>query len=268
MSASTRCFLFTQREKVTQMHVTLFITSLDTGGTPRQLVALASGMQARGVTVSIVTVYPGGAFWGQAQAQGLACKALFSKRPDPKVLRAFNAIRASAKLRRLARKTKPDVLYSFLDWPNLIARLALLGVRQKPLQVWGIRASEVQQGLRALFPHRLCRLLSAGVHLVIANSESGLELLRRSGFQVARGEVVYNGFDTNHFRFDADKRKALRRAWGIAEDQLLVVLVGRRDARKGHDQFVLSAKQLKSIRNWCKSILGLSFRTPTIFTHR
>lgn len=229
------------------MHITLFITSLDTGGTPRQLLALASGLRARGVAVSIVTVYPGGAFWRQAQARGLECEALFPARPGARILRVLCAIRAPARLRRQARESGTSVVYSFLDWPNLIARLATAGAARQVLLVWGCRASEVQPGLRAHFAHRVCRFLAPGVDLVIANSNAGLELLQRSGFRVARGEVVYNGFDTQFFQFDPDRRAALRREWDISEDQLLVVLVGRRDARKGHDQFVLAARQLHAM---------------------
>jgi glycosyltransferase involved in cell wall biosynthesis len=228
------------------MHVTLFITSLGTGGTQRQVVALASGLQVQGVEVSTVVVYPGGAFWDRARDQGLACKALYSEKPRLRIFRALGAIWAPVKLRKLTRNSEPDVLYSMLDWSNLIARLALLGMRRKPLQVWGVRASALQQGLRARMANRLCRSLSAGVPLVIANSASGLELLRLSGFQVARGEVVHNGIDSDQFQFNPDARSAVRQKWGIGEDQLFIVLVGRRDARKGHEQFVAAARQLSA----------------------
>ena len=40
----------------------LFIASLKTGGAQRQVIALAPGMAKKGMSVHLVTIFPGGSF--------------------------------------------------------------------------------------------------------------------------------------------------------------------------------------------------------------
>jgi glycosyltransferase involved in cell wall biosynthesis len=148
------------------------------------------------------------------------------------------------RLRKIIRESHADVLYSMLDLSNLIARIAVLGRSGKPLLVWGVRASALQHGLRALVPNRLCRFLSPQVPLIIANSSAGLRMLGEAGFTINRGAVVCNGIDVDQFRFDPDKRTEQRKEWDVNENNRLVTLVGRRDSRKGHVDFINAARSL------------------------
>lgn len=53
-----------------------------------------------------------------------------------------------------------------------------------------------------------------------------------------RCRVVYNGFDVEAYRFDPEKRAAIREQYGIRADQLVVGHVGRFEEQKNHTQMV------------------------------
>lgn len=227
------------------MKLTLFIDTLQTGGTQRQIVALARGLASRGNDVQLLTVFPGGRFWEEANSCGaFRTLSLYRRRSGSKASRVLSFFSVPARLRRWLRNNSTDVLYSMLDVANLSACLALLGVRQRPLLVWGIRASACQSGLRARIVQRLSGWFSHGVPLTIANSARGLQAHEEMGFRFSRSAVVHNGFDTSAFQFDQDSRDKTRSAWGAAEDDIVVGLVGRVDPMKGHDHFIAAAESL------------------------
>ena len=53
-----------------------------------------------------------------------------------------------------------------------------------------------------------------------------------------RCRVVHNGFDVEAYRFDPEKRAAIREQYGIRGDQLVVGHVGRFEEQKNHTQLV------------------------------
>lgn len=61
-----------------------------------------------------------------------------------------------------------------------------------------------------------------------------------------RCKVVYNGFDVDTFRFDPVKRIAIRKQYGIRDDQLVVGHVGRFETQKNHTQLV---EQFAAVHN-------------------
>jgi glycosyltransferase involved in cell wall biosynthesis len=226
------------------VHIALFISSLHTGGTQRQITVLAAGMARRDNQVHLLSIYPGGVFWEQVKGnKGVELQSLFERRPRIRVLRALGLLWAPVRLRQIIRESGPDILYSMLDLSNVIARIAMIGSR-RPLLVWGFRATERQADYRAEIPYWLCRVLSRTVPLAIANSHKGLGVHRMEGFRMRSYDVVHNGIDTERFRFDVAGRRRIRGAWGVDDEHCVIALIGRLDSRKGHDVFVNMAGQL------------------------
>jgi len=56
--------------------------------------------------------------------------------------------------------------------------------------------------------------------------------------------VIPNGIDTNRFRFAPGGRSRVRGEWNVAEDEVLVGLVGRLDPMKDHPTFLRAAAHL------------------------
>lgn len=91
---------------------------------------------------------------------------------------------------------------------------------------------------------RFARLVSARATALISNSEAGRRRLEQDGFRFRRSVVVANPIDTNRFRRDRRGRERLRAEWGLAEERIVVGIVGRPVPVKGHDIFIRAAAQL------------------------
>lgn len=217
----------------------LLTRSLGYGGAEAQLVRLALGLHARGYRVQVLVFYGGGPLEERLAAAGVPVLAL-GKRSRWDLLFFF------ARLRRCVRRLRPRVLYSFLGSSNVFAALLRPGVPQTRV-VWSVRSSNVDLGRYGRvdrWQFRIEAWLSRIPHRIVVNSRAGLEHAARHGFHRAGMRVVYNGIDTALFRRDEEKRRAMRRAWGIPEGQRLIGLVGRLDPMKGHAVFLRAAAGL------------------------
>jgi glycosyltransferase involved in cell wall biosynthesis len=211
------------------MRVLLLMRSLDIGGAQRQMVTLAHGLRERGVDVSVLTFYPGGALRAELDAAGV---------PNCDLGKAgrWDVLPFLWRFARHLHGSRPSVLYSFLPVANLLALLARLFLPGTRV-VWGIRAS----GIDFRCYDRLARLvdglersLARYCARVVFNSRAGLAHARQRGMFVGHAEVIGNGIDTGRFRFDPAARARWRASWRIGEDDFVVGVVARIDPMKGH----------------------------------
>lgn len=85
--------------------------------------------------------------------------------------------------------------------------------------------------------------------LVLPVSNQTSEYLKaKMHIEEAKIEVVYNAVNTAEFKFDAKRRKAMRKKLGIDDDQRLVISVGQIQPRKRFDLFVRAAKALRDVQ--------------------
>jgi glycosyltransferase involved in cell wall biosynthesis len=226
-----------------RLSIFLLIRSLNVGGSERQLVHLALGLQRRGHRVTVGVFYSGGLLELELEKAGVPVVDLAKHgRWD---LPGF-LVRA----RRAIISARPDVLYSFLGSANLIAAAVRLTARV-PQLVWSIRSSDVDLSKygrleRTSFALE-CRLSSAA-DLIISNSNAGLESAAANGFRRDKIAVVPNGIDTGRFRPDRALRAEQRRRWGLLENQLAVGVLARLDPMKGHDVFLHAAANMAQDR--------------------
>ncbi len=96
-------------------------------------------------------------------------------------------------------------------------------------------------------------LYNHAVDAVIAISEGVRTALVRVGVRPERIHVVPSGIDAERFVAPPAARDAVRAAWGIGDDQVLVVAVGALEARKGH------AVLLEAARRLAPSALGIRY---------
>ena len=84
-------------------------------------------------------------------------------------------------------------------------------------------------------------LYNRAVDAVIAISEGVRDALVRAGVRAERIRVVPSGVDPDAFAPPPGARAALRAAWGVREDEVLVVAIGALVQRKGHDLLLAAA---------------------------
>lgn len=218
----------------------LFLTrSLHRGGAETQLVQLAAGLAERGHEVCVAVYYSGGALESELAGRGVRLHDLGKRgRWD---LPGF-----AARLVRLVRRERPDVLHAYLTTANLLAAsLGLFFPRTRI--VWGVRATDMR-GMRkdgvASLTMRLETLLARRSDLIITNSRASASRLAAHGVDKARIAVVANGIDTSRFAPSPDMRSASREAWGIPAEAVAVGLPARLDPVKDHATFLRAAKCL------------------------
>jgi glycosyltransferase involved in cell wall biosynthesis len=218
--------------------------ALDIGGAQRQLVELAVGLHRAGCRVSVVTFYGGGAFEAPLRQAGVPVVCLNKSGRWQVVSFLWRLILA-------LRREQPDIVYSFIDMPNLLVT-AIRPFLKNVRLVWGIAASNMECAEHDALTDiewRLGIFLSRFADLVISNSEAGRHYHVSSGYPAERTVVVPNGIDVTHFRPDPAARKEIRAQWQIEPGMKLVGLVGRVDPVKDQANFIHAARAVCNERN-------------------
>ncbi len=228
-----------------EQSIFFLIRSLELGGAERQLALLARGLQERGHRIVVAVFYHGGPYQKELQQAGVRVLSLekLGRWDIPGFLwRYIRALKA----------TRPAVLHAYLGMPNilsLLARLVLPGVRI----VWGLRASNMDMKrydwLQRLAWWIECRL-SRYADLIIVNSHAGKAFAGESSFPVEKMQVIANGIDVDRFRYDRTAGQAVRRQLGIADDAVVIGLVGRLDPMKGYSVLLQAAAELARMKDW------------------
>jgi len=226
-----------------KIKLTFLVRSLDHGGTQRQLVTLAKALNKKQFEPTVIAFYSGYALEKELAAAGIP---LISLRKRGR----WDALGFSIRLIRELQRSRPDILHSYLDIPNLLALFARLFVSTRV--VWGIRTSEIYLNhydwLRCLSA-KLERLGSRFADLIIVNSSAGYQRHIAMGFPAEKMVVIPNGVNTGEFRPDEVARQKQRSQWSIGNDRKLVGIIGRLDPMKDHDLFLQAASLVSRVRS-------------------
>lgn len=212
----------------------LFITrSLNYGGSERQLVALAKGLQSREKSVAVATFYDGGDLRKEMDESGVQ---VFSLRKRGR----WDILGFLARLVCLLKAKRPLLLHGYLGSANILAVL-VRPFFPRMCVVWGVRASNMElerYGWLDRVLYRIEGVLSRCADAIITNSEAGLNYASTHGFSSNRMLAIPNGIDIERFAPDRDLHSHVRRIWGVGENEELIGLVGRLDPMKGHHTFL------------------------------
>ena len=209
------------------------------GGTEVQVSALARGLDRSKISPTVVSFHEDGALLEDLRAADVPYVTVGKRgRGDAAGLlwRVIGAI----------RRTRPDVVYSFLDLPNVVAGAArILGAC--PRVIWGLRASDMrlhERGRSWRINFALERRLARRVDLIICNSWAGRTYLEGQGFPPDKMTVIANGIDTGRFMPRPSARDRVRAELGLGKDDFVIGLVARLDPIKDHRGFLRAASVL------------------------
>ena len=223
------------RQVATRLKILLMVRALGFGGTERQLVYLAQGLARRGHQVSVATFYPDGAF-ADLLASGNPEWFVAAKRGR------WDVVGFCWRLMRAAAARRPDVIYSFLPVPNLLAALFRAAFCRRAALVWGVRGTPLDVTRYDWLERTSIRLERWASHLpdlVIANSRCGAAWARGPAFGAPRVTTIVNGIDTDQFRpATPEQRVAARTALGCSPAALVIAVVARLDPMKDHPAFL------------------------------
>lgn len=197
--------------------VLFFISSLNQGGAERQMVELMRGLDPARFEARLALCHrtdhlgyalPGGEPYSLEATMG----------PTPG---------SFARLVRIVREVRPDIIHSYMGYENLFARLAAryTGIGRA---VSSVRCTRMPR--RDVFYERATHGM---IDALICNSV-GIrdELHARAGIPLAHIDVIENGVDHDRFRpVDAAGRAAVRAEWEL-EGRCALLVPGRLSEQK------------------------------------
>jgi glycosyltransferase involved in cell wall biosynthesis len=205
------------------MKVLLLSTSMGMGGADKQILSAAGEMQARGHEVLIVSLTRLGPMGLEARSAGIPIRSLEMRRgfPDPRGL---------ARLVRIVRTWRPNVLHSHMLHANLMARVVRL-LAPVPALVSTVHSINEGGSLQRASYRWTNRLAD---HMTIVSEAAADRFITRGVIPKQLLTVVPNGVDTDHFRQVPDgSRQSIRQSLGL-DREFVWLAVGRFETAKDY----------------------------------
>jgi len=260
-----------------KINLILSIRSLDIGGAERQFIELVKHIDKEQFDITVCTMYGG-------EQEDIVKKIPNITYYNLQKKGRYDFYSFYINYKKLLKKIKPDVIYSFLGEMNLFS----LWCKPKVTElIWGFRASNMdlkQYGKVPQLIFWLQKKLSSRVDKIIANSYASIEFHQKNSFDMNKSIVIHNGIDTNRFQRDNKKRNLFRIKYSLNENDIAIGIVARIDYMKGYTIFSESAKRLldkydnlkffsigdgdNRIKKECEEILGSYSNTKFIWLGR
>jgi glycosyltransferase involved in cell wall biosynthesis len=157
-------------------------------------------------------------------------------------------VQALAELVRMFRRLRPDIVHTHNPKPGAYGRLAakLAGVPVVVNTVHGLYATPTDPLLRRTLVYGLERTVSMCSQAELMQNVEDLEVLARLRVPARKLVLLGNGIDLERFGPQPpDLMAAARRAMGVAEDRVLVGVVGRLVWEKGFAELFEAARLLR-----------------------
>jgi glycosyltransferase involved in cell wall biosynthesis len=213
------------------------ITSLHVGGAQMHLYKTVTRFHPEKVTPLVVSLVPVGKIGQLLHRQEIPVLDL-GMRPG-----SINPL-ACYRLVRLIRSFKPDILQTYLYHADLLGYLAGKWARV-PTVLWNLRQSRMdfsRYRVTTDLTVSFCARLSRGVKHILVNSYAGVKAHALRGYDVARMQVVPNGFEVNRFRPHPPSYREVRQELGLPSEARLVGMLARFDPQKDHGTFLKAAR--------------------------
>jgi glycosyltransferase involved in cell wall biosynthesis len=150
---------------------------------------------------------------------------------------------------RICRRVRPDIVHTHNPKPGVYGRIGarLAGVPHVVNTVHGLYAQPTDRWRKRALVYTLERLAASFSDAELLQNAEDLPVLRRLRIPELKLHLLGNGVDLA--RFDPvgypSARAEQRRALGIAEDEVVVGLVGRLVREKGYPEVFEAAQQLR-----------------------
>lgn len=166
---------------------------------------------------------------------------------------------AVARLARMLRQERPDIVQTWMYHADLLGGLAARGAGGPPV-VWGIHNTTLEAGASkrtTMLIARSCARLSRVVPAaIVCCAEAAREVHIARGYDAGRMVTIPNGFDTDRFRPDPDASAELRPRIGAGSETPLVGLVARFHPQKDHHTFVEAAGRIAATHPTARFVLA------------
>ncbi|MEU8378783.1 glycosyltransferase [Streptosporangium sp. NPDC048865] len=178
--------------------VVLLIGQLRVGGTEKQIFLLATGLARSGVEVDVVTLHSDGPYRDALELEGITVHNAGFVGLSTGITAVPRNLIAAARLVRLVRRLRPDVLHAFLYHAYVVGS-PIAWLARVPVIVAGRRSLSVFKRVR-YGSHMLERVATRLTRHVVANAVAVAEDARRvEGLAPEKLSVIYNGLPGSAF---------------------------------------------------------------------
>ncbi len=223
------------------MRICHVITRLIIGGAQENTVLSCRGLAQRGHDVTLIAgeeTGPEGSLWDQAEGAGCNLVRLPWMCRRVSLTRDFRAYLA---LRQLFKKLRPDVVHTHSSKAGILGRWAadaagvpviihtIHGMSFNRTQSWPVRT------FYRLLERDAARLTTKFVSVADAMTAQAVaaRLAPHEAFVAIR-----SGIETKRFTPRAELRAKHRRAWGVADDEIVVGTIARLFENKGYEEIL------------------------------
>lgn len=220
------------------MKIVYLITGLHGGGAETMLFHLLRGLDRERFEPAVISLMDRGKLGDAIEALGIPVETV-GLRQGRVTLGAF------ARLVKLTRAARPDVIQGWMYHSNLAAQFA--GRFSRTPVCWCVQNSfhsfAAEKPLTRL-TIRLTAKMSRFPKKIVFVSHTSKAQHERLGFAPERACVIPNGVDAGLFQPSEEARKSLREELGIPEGTVLIGLIGRYHPQKDHANFFKAAALL------------------------
>ncbi|MFP3515003.1 glycosyltransferase [Pseudomonas sp. SIMBA_077] len=214
------------------MKILYIITGLGVGGAERQVLDLADRFSEQGHTVKICFL--------------TGPVLLRPKRSDIELIgldleRTFaGLIKGSIRLRSVVKKFNPDAVHAHMVHANLLSRVVRLICPMNRLI--NTAHSTNEGGKFRMLAYRATHFLTdVMTHVTLAACKV---FEQKKAVPVGQILDVSNGIDTTLYKRVSFSGKRLREAYGVSDDEKLILAVGRLEAAKDYENLIFAFAQL------------------------
>lgn len=153
-------------------------------------------------------------------------------------------IKVEKALRKIIKKTKPDIVYAHSSKAGALARIADWGLKNKVIYNPHGWAFNMQQSTKKKEMYKWVEKISAHFcdKIVCISDAEKESALREKICKPSKLQVIYNGIDLEGIKDTVPKT---RKELNIPEDAFVVGMVGRLSKQKAPDIFVKAASLIK-----------------------
>jgi glycosyltransferase involved in cell wall biosynthesis len=234
------------------LRVLHIITGLAAGGAEEQLRLLLPRLAEHGVSSEVAVFYHAGSVAQALRAEGIAVTDLHSP--------GFWDRRAVARLSGLIRAGGYDMVHTHLFRSGLHGRIAArrAGVRTLVHTEHSLNPVLIEGRRRNPAIDRLYCWAERRGTVTVAVSDAVAHELSELGVRPERIRVLPNGIDPAQLAYDPKERAAFRAEHGLAEDDFVVLCLGRLAASKRLDLAIEAVAEVSAARrpNVCLLVVG------------
>ncbi|WP_130830733.1 glycosyltransferase [[Erwinia] mediterraneensis] len=213
------------------MKIIFIITGMGIGGAEKQLSLLASKMSSRGHNVLIISL---SANIEVDIDSNIGIEVLdMNKNP-------LSLICALSKASRIINKFKPDIVHSHMFHANIFARI-LRVFNPFPVLI-STSHSTFEGGKLRMLAYRITQNIpdiSTNV-----SPDAVAAFIKKKAASSGKMITVYNGIDTDKFRYSLISRNELRKEWSIDSETKIILSVGRLVVSKDYPNLIKAYKYL------------------------